>query len=169
MKTKIIFFTTLMVISSFASIKGQIVQKQVICQNENDEDPIFNIPDLTVDQKQKIETLHIQLMKDQLSIQNQINEKQAHLQTLSTVDKSDINAINKTIDEIYLLKAAKAKKGAAFTQDVRNILSDKQRITFDTRPQFKNKRVEINLRKNSKRFDDDLNRGTPGYDKIEME
>ena len=168
MNIKFILFAVIMIFISLGTLKSQVVQKEIITQDEDlslldDKNPINYLPDLTEEQKQKIETLHFQLSKDQLSYQNQIEEKEAHLKTISTVDKADITAINKTIDEIYNIKAALAKKEAASNQEIRNILTDKQRVIFDTQPKVKFKRYKYNIRKGSEDFDKDLNRGTPKY------
>jgi Spy/CpxP family protein refolding chaperone len=93
-----------------------------------------NIPDLTEQQVQKIEGLCLGTKKEMMGIKNQLAEKQAHLKTLQDVDKPDMTAINKTIDEISLLKADMMKKHAATRQSVRELLTEKQRIVFDAKP-----------------------------------
>ncbi len=89
------------------------------------------IPDLTKDQQKQIDELKTALIKDRISFKNQIEEKKAHLKTLAMADQADMNAINKTVDELYALKAEFAKKKEAHIQAVRKILNDEQRLYFD--------------------------------------
>lgn len=89
------------------------------------------IPGLTADQETKIKALHLNLVKQILPIKNELAEKEAHLQTLSTAEKADMKAINATIDEISVLKTKMAKLHMQFRQDVRALLTEEQRVTFD--------------------------------------
>jgi Spy/CpxP family protein refolding chaperone len=88
-------------------------------------------PELTKEQQTKIGELRVTLQKDCLGLRNQIAEKRAHLKTISTADQPDMAAINKTIDEIYALRGEIAKKKAAFTQEIRKLLTPEQRLQFD--------------------------------------
>lgn len=92
-----------------------------------------DIPDLTQDQTKKIEDLHIAHLKEVNQLRSQMTEKKAHLRTLQTADKTDNAAINKTIDEITALQNNLMKKNEAHRQAVRNILTDKQKVIFDTK------------------------------------
>jgi Spy/CpxP family protein refolding chaperone len=95
---------------------------------------VAGIPDLTDQQKQKIEDLCLAHKKETTQIKNQLNEKQAHLKTLQGADKADMAAINKTIDEIGVFKADLMKKCAATKQSIKELLNDKQKIAFDSKP-----------------------------------
>jgi Spy/CpxP family protein refolding chaperone len=88
-------------------------------------------PELTKEQQDKIDKLKMDMAKDAISLKNQIEEKRAHLKTISMVDQPDMTAINKTIDEMYVLKSELAKKKAAHIQKVRKILTPEQRLHFD--------------------------------------
>ena len=87
--------------------------------------------DLTKDQQKKMDEMRTVMMKERLQFQNQVAEKKAHLKTLSMADEPNMTEINKTIDEMYALKAEFAKKKAAHQQDVRNLLTPEQRLKFD--------------------------------------
>jgi Spy/CpxP family protein refolding chaperone len=91
----------------------------------------YGIPNLTDDQRQKIEALRTPFSKETLPLVNQLAEKRAHLRTLETADKTDPNAINGTIDDISKLQSQLMKKRAAHTQAIRNLLTDEQRVAFD--------------------------------------
>lgn len=86
---------------------------------------------LNEDQKAKMEKLKTTKLKNILPLRNQIAEKKAHLNTLMTTEKVDMNEINKTIDEMGTLKIQIAKIDAMFKQEVRKILTDEQRLKFD--------------------------------------
>lgn len=86
---------------------------------------------LTDEQKSQIKKLKIANMKEMLPIKNQLAEKKAHIRTLTTADNVDMNAVNKTIDEIGNIKATMMKKQAAHKQEIRKLLNDEQRIHFD--------------------------------------
>ena len=89
------------------------------------------IPDLTEAQIKKIDELKIVHQKNMLNINNQLEEKNARLQTLRTADKADMNAINKTIDEIGALKIQMMKERENHLQQVRAQLTENQRLQFD--------------------------------------
>ena len=91
------------------------------------------LPDLTDAQKDKMKAIHIQGMKATQTFKNQLMEKKAHLNTLSSADKADMKAINKQIDEIATLQASMQKVRAQNKQEVRSILTDDQRVIFDAR------------------------------------
>lgn len=97
------------------------------------------IQDLTQEQQDKIEKSRLAFAKEALKIKNQIGEKNAHLKTLSMADQADMEAINKTIDELYALKASLAKKNETHIQDIRKMLNDEQRLEFDLKHAKKEK------------------------------
>lgn len=103
-------------------------------RSERGERFMERIPDLTDEQNDQIKELKTSHMKEVLPIRNQIDEKQAQLNTLSTAEKVDMAKINKTIEEIGELKVTIAKKRAAHRQQIRNLLTEDQRIVFDTMP-----------------------------------
>ncbi len=96
-----------------------------------------NIPDLTADQQAKIDKLKTAHMKEIQSLRNELSEKEAHLQTLRTADKADMVSINQTIDEISVIKTTMAKSREQHFQDVRGLLTDDQKVVFDSRGQGK--------------------------------
>lgn len=90
-----------------------------------------NIPDLTDAQKEKINNLRTAHLKEMLTFKNQLNEKRAHLKTISTGDNVDENKVYAAIDEIGKLKTEIQKKRFKHRQDVRNVLTDEQKVYFD--------------------------------------
>ncbi len=97
----------------------------------------MNLPDLTEEQQKQIKELRIKHLKAMLPLKNEIREKQAHLKTLTTKEKVDVNAVNSTIDEIVKLKGKMMKSANAHKQEIRKILTEEQRVIFDSRPQMR--------------------------------
>ena len=90
------------------------------------------IPDITDDQKSKIKTLRIENMKQMLPLKNELAELKAHQHTLCTAKEVDTKAINKQIDKRIAVKAKMMKLKSKTHQGVRAILTDDQRVYFDT-------------------------------------
>jgi Spy/CpxP family protein refolding chaperone len=93
-----------------------------------------SIPNLTQEQQTKIHELRMAHMKAMLKYKNEINEKEARLNTLQTEDNADMDKIYKVIDEIGALQTEMNKKKALLRQEIRQLLNDEQRVFFDTRP-----------------------------------
>jgi len=89
---------------------------------------------LTDEQKESMDKIHTETLKEMLPLKNSIAEKKAQLHTLQTAEKADMNNINALIDDIAAIKTTMAKKRAATHQQIRSLLSDEQRVLFDSRP-----------------------------------
>jgi Spy/CpxP family protein refolding chaperone len=92
------------------------------------------IPDLTEDQQVKIEALRVNHLKERTALRNQTNELRAKKQTLMTSDNADMKEINSVIDQMTELQNKKLKESAQHRQNVRNLLTDDQKVYFDSRP-----------------------------------
>ena len=90
------------------------------------------IPDLTEDQEEQIQTLRTDHLKAILPMRNELAEMNARLQTLSTADNVDMSQINGLIEEMGALKMQMMKAGAAHRQEIRKLLTDEQRVVFDS-------------------------------------
>lgn len=97
---------------------------------------MFAIPDLTDEQKEQIRTVMTETRKEMLPLQNQVREKSAQLLTLRTAENADMNAINAMVEEISSLRAAMMKNRLASEQEIRALLTDDQRVIFDSRRQI---------------------------------
>ncbi|MBN2668480.1 MAG: periplasmic heavy metal sensor [Bacteroidales bacterium] len=91
------------------------------------------IPDLTDQQKTEIEKLRIAHMKEIQQIKNQLDIKKAELKALQTAENPDMNAINKNIEERSALRTDLEKKSAAHHQAVRDLLTDDQKVIYDSK------------------------------------
>ena len=88
---------------------------------------------LTEDQQTQMKSMRLKIQQEMLPIRNEIGENKAKLRTLSTVENADLKAINKVIDSNSQLTARMAKLRAANHQAVRKLLTEEQRIMFDSR------------------------------------
>ncbi|NOZ46232.1 MAG: periplasmic heavy metal sensor [Chlorobi bacterium] len=99
-------------------------------------DAMCQMLNLTESQQAKMNTLKTDQMKQMLQFSNRLNELKARQQTLTTADKADMKAINANIDEITALKNKMMKQKAKHIQDVRALLTDEQRVIFDSHSQM---------------------------------
>ena len=90
-----------------------------------------NIPDITAEQQTKLDALRTAHWKSVQNSRNLLAEKAARLRTLRTSDNVDMDAINKTIDEMSAIRSSMQKSREKHLQDVRNVLTDEQRVYFD--------------------------------------
>jgi Spy/CpxP family protein refolding chaperone len=93
----------------------------------------MDIPDLTADQKTKLEDLKLKHLKEVTPLKNQLTEKKAKINTLLDAEKTDMAALNAAIDEMTAVTNQLIKKKAEHKLAVRNILTDKQKIMFDAK------------------------------------
>lgn len=105
--------------------QGQNMDQKQLCQM---------IPNLTEDQESKIESLRLENMKEMTAFRNQVNELMAKKQTFMTSENSDSKEINAVIDQMTDIHNKMMKASAKHHQDVRNLLTDDQKIIFDSRP-----------------------------------
>lgn len=109
--------------------------RQGMMQNQRAFEPgqrCFTMLDLTETQQEQMKTLRVKHMEQMLSMRNQRQEQRAKLQTLRTAKNADMKAINSLIDNMADLKATQMKASEAHRQEIRNILTDEQRILFDS-------------------------------------
>lgn len=88
---------------------------------------------LTDEQQEQLRSMRVKTQKELLPIRNKLGENKAKMKTLSTVDNVDLKAINKLIDEGGKLEASMAKLQMANHQEIRKLLTDEQRVMFDSR------------------------------------
>ena len=129
---------------------GDQRQRAETRQHRND----FNMPDLTEEQKNQMKDLRFQMHKTLLPLQNQIGEYDAKMKTLTTAEQADMKAINKVIDNKTDVLAKMMKLKAENHQKIRAILTDEQRVMFDTRsPDYVRKDRNRTVGRGQMRFD----------------
>jgi Spy/CpxP family protein refolding chaperone len=87
--------------------------------------------DLTDAQKEAFKQSMLAMQKQLQPIRNELGEARAHQKTLTSVEKPDMNAINKNIEKMGSLKTEMAKIQAKHHLEMRNQLTDEQRLKFD--------------------------------------
>jgi Spy/CpxP family protein refolding chaperone len=90
-------------------------------------------PNFTEEQKTKMKEIRMASYKEIKPLKNQLGELKAKQRTLATADKPDINAINANIDEITKVENKIMKIKASGHQQVRVLLTDEQKMWFDSR------------------------------------
>ena len=126
----------LMLTSSAFAQPGRMTQpdmQEQRIQNMEHEKNMPMISDLTDMQREQIDKLRTEHLKVMLPLKNQVTEKEAKLQTLSTAENIDMKAINKLIEEIGQVKIKMMKEQAVQHQKIRKLLTESQRLVFDTR------------------------------------
>lgn len=136
MKTKTgvltMILSVLMIVAFSSSSMAQPNTPPKMDKEAEFEPPMFkHIPNLTKEQETKMQELHKNLMKTMLPLKNELAEKQARLNTLSSAEKADMKAINACIEEIMAIKTKMMKAKMQFHQDVRALLTEEQRLQFD--------------------------------------
>lgn len=94
---------------------------------------LHRLPNLSETQKEQINEIMLQGREEVLLLQNQVREKMARLQTLRTAADVDMDAINAVIDEIGDFRTEIMKKRLASEQDIRKLLTEEQRVIFDSK------------------------------------
>ncbi len=95
-----------------------------------------HIPNLTDEQKQKIEELHKAFLKEMQPLRNQLRSERFALMSLKTANNPDQKAINAKIDALAKLRAEIEKKQVAHRLQIRSLLTDEQRAAMEARPWF---------------------------------
>lgn len=107
---------------------------------------------LTDEQRAKVEEIHLNGQKGMIPLRNNIQEKNAQLRTLRMSDDYDEAAVNALIEEIGELRTAMMAMRTGHQQQIREILTEEQRIKFDSMqqlrgPKQKGQRMNKNNRK----------------------
>ncbi len=100
--------------------------------NSNHFNRMAEFLNLTDEQQKKVTTMRLEHQKKMLPMRNELNEKKARMRTLSTAESADMKAINSLIDEMGVIKTKMAKERAANRQEMRKLLTDEQRVMFDS-------------------------------------
>ena len=92
----------------------------------------MRIPDLTEDQMAKIQKLKLDHQKEVLPIQTKIKTQQLELKTMILENTSQKQILNK-VEDIGKIKIELMKKHMVHRLAVRNLLTDTQKIYFDSK------------------------------------
>ena len=122
-------FFSLVLISALVSTFAypQPFRKEVLPKQRG----LMGIPDLSVEQIQKIEKLRLEHRKDVLSLRSKI--KAAHLDLEGLImEESAQKDIDKKVEEIGKMETELMKKRIAHRIEIRNLLTDEQKVIFDS-------------------------------------
>jgi Spy/CpxP family protein refolding chaperone len=122
------------VLLSTNSLFAQHPMEHKTGNGEGSNKEMHGIPNLTEEQKTKIKDIHLALSKEIQPLRNRLGELKAKQRTLTTSDKPDMGAINTNIDEITKTTNQLMKSRAAHHQQVRALLTDEQKVWFDSHP-----------------------------------
>jgi uncharacterized membrane protein len=100
---------------------------EVIAQERGRDIP----PDLSEDQRERIEELRAAHAQEEISLASKIRIKRAELDALLLEEKPDRTAIHRKVDEIASLESAVRKEHIDTRLDIREVLTPQQRMRFD--------------------------------------
>lgn len=102
-------------------------------QGMNQAGACLNLESLSEEQKAQIQELRTAQLEQRLELRNRMDELRARKRTLQTQPDADLKAINQVIDQMSELRADMQKDAAAHRQQIRELLTDEQRVLFDSR------------------------------------
>lgn len=91
------------------------------------------IPDLTEEQETQIQSLRLEQLERNTAHRNAMDELRARKRSLMTEADPDMSAINNVIDEMTALRNAQMKENVNHHLAVRELLTEEQRVIFDSR------------------------------------
>lgn len=133
-KSVIVFalLSALFVINATAQPRGDFRK-----QNKPSRQACLMIPDLTEEQESQINALHTEQLKERTQHRAQMDELRAKKRPLMLEDSPDMAEVENIIDKKAELRGEHMKSKANHRQNVREILTEEQRIYYDSRPGLK--------------------------------
>ena len=92
----------------------------------------LNIDGLTEDQKAALRKLHVARMEKSIQHRSQMEVLQARKRSAMIMKDTNVNEVNKIIDEMGALSTAWMKEAVAHREEIRKHLTDEQRVLFDS-------------------------------------
>jgi len=131
---KIILFTTALFLG-FSVLSAQPCANRMKAQAQK---PGFSQKanfqsNFSEEQLVKMKELRLEYAKNSLEIKNKLKVLTAEYHGMMTGEKQDLNAINKKIDQMQELKTQLFKMSTKHKLDVRNLMSEEQKIQIDSR------------------------------------
>lgn len=135
MKTRILSLALFVVMCLTVSAQPQMNRfrgpQNNMQMNKNRQD-MAKALNLTDEQKEAFKKIMLAMHKEILPIRNEIGEAEAHQKTLLSADKPDLSAIDKNIEKIGGLRVEIAKIAMKHHLEMRSLLTDEQKMKFDT-------------------------------------
>ena len=132
MKKSILFSTVLA--SMLLFVASNVMAQASTAKPKSEHKGLF-----TDEQKTKMKELKMDNYKIVKPLQNRVNELKARQKTLMTSDQPDMKAINANIDEMSKIQTQIAKGNAEHIQKIRAMLTDEQKMAFDSKMSDKKK------------------------------
>lgn len=89
--------------------------------------------DLTEEQQDQMKDLRMDHQKNVMTVKNEMGVLAAEQKVLMSGDDQNLNDINKKIDEMQVLRTDLLKMSAKHRLEVRNLLTDEQKVLFDSK------------------------------------
>lgn len=100
-------------------------------QNAPQHTRLMAMLDLTEEQEEGINTIHLNGQKEMLEQRTTLQQKRAELRTLSVGNNYDAAKVSQLANEIGSLQAQMITKRATHQQQIKQLLNEEQRIKFD--------------------------------------
>ncbi len=112
------------------------METRMAYQNQGDrkQKRMFSALDLSEEQKEQIKGIMLEGKKEAIPVQNELREKRARMRTLSSGDTYDTEALKEVADEMAQLHASLKKIHIEKKGDIRALLTDDQKVIFDSIP-----------------------------------
>ncbi len=93
----------------------------------------IGVDDLTSEQETQIRELRNARLEQRIEHRNQMDALRVKKRTEMTKAQPNMDEVNRIIDEMSDLRAQRLKKNASHRQEIRNMLTEEQRLQFDSR------------------------------------
>lgn len=101
-------------------------------QNMQPRHRVMTLPGLTDEQREQIRQLHLDNQEAVLPLQNELGELRARLNTLSSAADASSGDVSQAADRIGAIQAEIIKRKMETHRKVRDVLTEEQRVVFDT-------------------------------------
>jgi len=91
------------------------------------------VENLTPEQEAKIQQLRSAQLERSLKHRAQMDELRARKRSLMLEKNPDMNAVNAVVDQMTAMRGDMMKEAIKHRQEIRNLLTDEQRVQFDAR------------------------------------
>lgn len=156
--SSMLFTLILTLVLTVASVAQQGAPRRALANRPNRgqqwnsaDRPMWRIPNLKDEQREQIRQIHLDAQKQMMDLQNQLNEKRAHLRTLTTGSNPDTKAATQVIEEIGDLRTQLMEHRLQTHMKVRKLLTDEQKTAFDTMGPFNGRRNFAGMRPGGQR------------------
>ncbi len=95
-------------------------------------DVYLGIDNLSAEKEAKIKQIRTAHLESRLKQRSQMDELRARRRSLMLEKSPDMNTVNAVIDQMTALRGEMAKSAIQHRQEIRNLLTDEQRVVFDS-------------------------------------